>query len=120
MRSRRPATSFGLVLSLFLLALTSASAQSDVQGVGTWKVNIAKSRLGPGPAPRSFVSTIEAVGSDTKMTGVRIDADGVRTEAHFTAKFDGKDYPIKGSPNADTVSFRRVDARTVVRTDKRA
>ena len=120
MRSRRPATSFGLAFSFLLASQAWASAQSDVQGVGTWRMNVAKSRIGPGQAPRSVVSTIEADGPHTKVTGVRVGADGIRTEAQFTVRFDGKDYPIKGSANADTVSFRRIDARTVERTDKRA
>ena len=54
------------------------------------------------------------------MTGVRIGADGLRTEAKFTARLDGKDYPIQGSANAETVSLKRIDSRTVERTDKRA
>jgi len=83
-------------------------------------VNVAKSKLGPGPSPRSIVSTIEAVGEHTRMTGVRVNADGQRLEARFVAKLDGKDYPIKGSVNAETVSLKRVNARTVERVDKRA
>ena len=120
MRSRRLATSSVFVLASLILSLEQAAAQSDVQRAGTWKLNVAKSRLGPGPAPRSITSTIEAVGESTRMTGVRIDADGIRTEAKFTARMDGKDYPIKGSANADTVSLKRVDDRTVERTDRRA
>ena len=118
MRSRRLATSFVFVLGLLFSGL--AQAQSDLQCHGTWKLNVAKSKLGPGPAPRSITSTIEAVGESTRMTGVRIDADGVRTEAKYTARLDGKDYPLKGSANADTVSLKRIDARTIERIDKRA
>jgi hypothetical protein len=120
MRSRRLATSFGFVLATLTLSLHQAAAQSDVQCVGTWKLNLVKSKLGPGPAPRSITSTIEAVGEHTRLTGVRIDSDGSRTEAKYTARMDGKDYPIKGSANADTVSLKRIDARTIERTDKRA
>jgi hypothetical protein len=120
MRSRRLATSFGFVLASLILLVNLATAQSDIQCVGKWKLNVAKSKLGPGPSPRSITSTIETVGDSTRMTGVRVDADGSRTEAKFTAKMDGKDYPIKGSANADTVSLKRIDARTIERTDKRA
>ncbi len=120
MRSRRLATSFGIVLGLLIVCLDQAAAQTEVQNVGTWKLNVAKSKLGPGPAPKSITSKIEAVGDHTKMSGVRIGADGIRSEAQFTARMDGKDYPLKGSANADTVSLKRIDARTVERTDKRA
>jgi hypothetical protein len=33
--------------------------------------------------------------------------------------YDGKDYPLKGSPIADTVSLERPDALTTLRTDKK-
>jgi len=120
MRSRRLATSIGLALGLFLILPTMASDDPDVPMVGTWKLNVAKSKLGPGPVPKSITSTIETVGDKTRMTGVRIGSDGLRTEAKFSAKLDGKDYPIQGSANAETVSLKRIDARTVERTDKRS
>jgi len=105
---------------MVVVSLGQASAQSNVPGVGSWKLNVAKSKLGSEPMPQSITSKIEAVGQSTKMTGVRIGADGIRSEAQYTAKFDGKDYPIKGSANADTISLKRIDARTIERTDKKA
>ena len=37
----------------------------------------------------------------------------------YTANFDGKDYPLTGSQNADKVSLKRIDARTTERTNKK-
>ena len=37
----------------------------------------------------------------------------------YTAKFDGKDYPYKGSYQANAVSLKQIDARTIEETDKR-
>jgi hypothetical protein len=37
----------------------------------------------------------------------------------YTAKFDGKDYPYKGDPGITTVALTKVDANTIVETDKR-
>ena len=37
----------------------------------------------------------------------------------YEAKFDGKDYPVKGDPGGTVVSLRKVDANTVIETDKR-
>jgi hypothetical protein len=37
----------------------------------------------------------------------------------YKANFDGKDYPIEGDPGHTMVSLKRVDANTVVETDKR-
>ncbi|MGA2167010.1 MAG: hypothetical protein ABSG62_02285 [Terracidiphilus sp.] len=37
----------------------------------------------------------------------------------FTAKFDGKDYPVTGAYTYDSVSLKRIDAHTIEETDKR-
>lgn len=119
MRSRRLATSFGFALGLLLFGVAPAQGQEEFRNEGTWKLNVAKSTFGPGMTPRSVVSTVRLEGESVRMSGVRIDADGIRTEAKFTAKLDGKDYPIQGTNHAHTVSLKRVDSRTVERTDKR-
>ena len=41
------------------------------------------------------------------------------TGASYTAKLDGKDYPVKGAYSYDSVSLKRVDDRTIEETDKR-
>ncbi len=37
----------------------------------------------------------------------------------YNAKFDGKEYPVEGDPGHTMVSLKRIDANTVVETDKR-
>jgi hypothetical protein len=37
----------------------------------------------------------------------------------YSAKFDGKDYPVHNDPGNTVVSLRKVDASTVIETDKR-
>ncbi len=39
--------------------------------------------------------------------------DGNSPHVQYDAKFDGKDYPVTGLPYADTVSVKRIDAKTV-------
>ena len=41
------------------------------------------------------------------------------TGESYAAKFDGNDYPMKGSGSVDTVSLKRIDAHTFEETDKR-
>jgi len=36
----------------------------------------------------------------------------------FDAKFDGKDYPVKGAPAGTTVSLAKVNDHTIIETDK--
>jgi hypothetical protein len=38
----------------------------------------------------------------------------------YTAKFDGNDYPYKGSNGTDAVTLKKIDAHTIVETDKLA
>jgi phage tail sheath gpL-like len=119
MFSSRLALALGLAFTLGATSQSSVSAQSDIPGVGSWKMNVSKSKLGKEPTPQSITSTIKAVGQGAKMTGVCVAANGLRRESEFTANFDGKDYPITGTAHADTVSLKRIDARTVERTDKK-
>ena len=102
---------------LFMGFALSAQAADPI--VGTWKLNVAKSTYSPGPAPKSITAKIEAAGEGEKLTadGVRGDDTPIRVE--YTAQYDGKDYPVSGSPMADTVSLKRLDANTTERTDKK-
>jgi hypothetical protein len=64
--------------------------------VGTWKLNVAKSKYSPGPAPQSQTQTIEAQGSGAKLSAVGTAADGSRIAWSTTTNYDGKDNPISG------------------------
>jgi hypothetical protein len=58
-------------------------------------------------------------GQGEKVATEGVDAEGKPTATQYTANFDGKDSPLTGAPNADTVSLKRIDARTTERTDKK-
>jgi len=108
----------GLALAAFA-AVTSASAQTEAVGLGTWKLNIEKSKYSPGPAHKRFTVKFEAAGDGVKVTGEGIGADGKPFTSEYTANYDGKEVPYKGSASIDTVSMRRIDARTTERIDKK-
>ena len=96
------------------------SAQAADPLVGTWKLNVAKSTYSPGPAPKSLTAKIEAAGEGEKVTADGVRGDDTPIQVVYTAQYDGKDHPITGSPMADTVSLKRLDANTTERTDKKA
>ena len=77
---------------------------------GTWELNLTKSKFSPGPPPQSLTRTFEVTGDDVKYTLKGINDRGKPTLVQFTAKYDGKDYPVTGSPDYDAISLRRVDA----------
>jgi hypothetical protein len=118
MRATVRAAILGLALAAFAAA-TSVSAQTEGVGLGTWKLNAEKSKFSPGPAPKSFTVKFEAAGNGVKVTGEGIDADGKPFTNEYTANYDGKEVPYKGSAIIDTISMRRIDARTTERTDKK-
>ncbi len=102
---------------LFMGFALSAQAADPI--VGTWKLNVAKSTYSPGPAPKSLTAKIEAAGEGEKLTADGVRGDDTRIQVEYTAQYDGKDHPITGSPMADTVSLKRLDANTTERTDKK-
>jgi Cu/Ag efflux protein CusF len=109
---------FATTLLLVALALNVAASAAD-QHSGTWKMNPAKSKYSPGPAPKSNTVKIDSDAENIKLTADGIDAAGNPTHVEYTAKYDGKDYPITGSPNADTVAIERLDASTIRSTLKK-
>jgi hypothetical protein len=122
MHSIRRAVSLGVVVMLGLVlavGIVSLSAQANDPRIGTWKANIAKSKYNPGPAPKSLTVKVDASGKGEKVSTESVAADGQTTKTSYTANFDGKDHPLTGSPTANTVSLKRIDARTTERTDKK-
>ena len=109
-----------LMVGIVLLAYGSAAfGQAADPVIGTWKLDVAKSKFSPGPAPKSLTVKFEAAGKGVKLTTDGVGADGQPTHTEYTAAYDGKDYPLIGSPVADTVSLKRIDASTSERTDKK-
>ena len=106
---------------LAVLASTTVILAAD-NWLGTWKLNVEKSKYSPGPPPKSLTVKFEAsegggqvglgFGVVVKLTSDGVDAQGKPTHGEYSAKFDGKDYPWKGQPNADATSLKRIDDYT--------
>lgn len=103
-----------LVVSLAACAivLSSSVVLAADNWLGTWKVDLAKSKYSPGPAPRSYTLKFEATPGGIQFTGDGVDADGKASHSMFLSRFDGKDVPYEGNPDADTASPRKVDDNT--------
>jgi hypothetical protein len=109
----------GLAAAILAVSMPSTLAQSKAPGMGTWKLNLEKSKHSPGPAPKSLTVKIEPSGKGIKVMSEAMLPDGRTAATEFTANYDGKDYPMKGSPFVDTVALTRVDALTNTRVDKK-
>ncbi len=102
-----------------VLAGTVVAQGADPQ-VGTWKLNLAKSKYSPGPPPKSATTKIEAAGAGAKVIVDQVQSDGTVRHWEFTANYDGKDSPITGNnPDADIVARTRVNANTVKTVSKK-
>ena len=55
---------------------------------GTWKLNPAKSKYSPGPAPTSATITYEETADGIKRTGENVLPDGTKTSFEYTAKYE--------------------------------
>lgn len=105
------------VASLVCVVGGAALAQSDNPLVGTWKLNVAKSKAA---LFKSGTTKIEAVGDGVKFAVEMVAADGVTSHWTFTARYDGKDNPVTGnSPYGDTVAVTRIDPRTTQLANKK-
>lgn len=91
--------------------MTGAFAADAI--VGSWKVNLEKSKYNPGPPPKGPNTTkIEAIPGGYKFTNDGVNAEGKPTHNEWNGKFDGKDNPVKGDPNRDTAALKKIDDRT--------
>ena len=113
LRSRQMVVAATLALGLVVALAGSARAQVN-SSLGTWKLNIAKSHFDPGPPPKSDDRVYEAwEGNGVKVTTTRVEADGTRTQATYSAHYDGKDYKYSGVASRDAIALTRIDANTV-------
>jgi len=96
-----------------LLLLGSAIAAGGGDPVlGTWELNVAQSKFNPGPAPKRQTRIYEALPQGMKVTIKTVDAYGKPTVVEHPANYDGKDYPITGSTQADVIILKQIDANT--------
>jgi hypothetical protein len=108
-----------ILLTLVVCFLAVAVSFGANPNMGKWKLNEAKSKI-PAGAPKNDVVTYEAAGDSVKVTVDGTDAAGKPAHNEWTGKFDGKDYPLTGDPNADTRSYKLVDEHSTELINKKA
>lgn len=105
---KRIALSCVAVCAFALLAATSAFAGDA--WLGSWKLNVAKSKYPSETSLRAQALKFEAAaGGAIKLTMEGTDPQGKPLQGGYTAKFDGTDAPWPGNPVADTAAPKRID-----------
>jgi hypothetical protein len=102
----------GLVVALGATTIAPAADRADPV-IGTWTLNVDKSKYHDGTAPKSMTRTysVGPTGTDMKVTGVA--ADGTAISQTVTLTYDGKDCAVTGASAYDTLSLTRINGNTV-------
>ena len=102
----------GSLCSVMILSGSMALAADN--WIGTWKLDVAKSKHTPAPGPKSLTLKFEATPAGIKLSSDGVNAAGAATKGSYTSKFDGKDVPWEGNPDADMASAKKVDDNSYV------
>src|SRR5262245_43334251 len=118
--------------SAVLLAQRPAAGTASDPILGTWTMNLEKSRFSPGPAPERGTISVRryTLRPDGFMvtTFVTINPTGEPTFVQATWKYDGKDYPVyapttladlsASGVSPGTMAYHATDAYTTELTPK--
>ncbi len=106
---------------LFVLFFLLPAFAADDPLIGTWKLNLVKSKFDPGPPPKSSINKFEPFGANgVKRTQDEVDAKGEASHIEVNYTFDGKEYPATHYPAFHTMLNRRIDTYTTERIVKKA
>src|ERR671925_757740 len=114
------------IIAVVVLALAGSAlifAQRSDPFVGTWKLNLAKSKYTGAAAPKSDTLTFEAQDNGLRLTREGIAADGSRIAYSFATSLDGKPVPVSGSGTpggADMEAVKRINSNTTTATYTKA
>jgi len=98
--------------AILVLALATVAMAADSL-VGTWKLNLAKSKYSPGMAPKSQTVKNEAQENGIKQVFDGIGPDGKAFRLEYAGKYDGKDYPMKGDSTIDSMAYTKIEVNTI-------
>jgi hypothetical protein len=113
--NRRTFTTMAMLFSavVFTTTLPQAGFAQSNPLVGTWKINLEKSKYSPGPLPRSVTRATEAVGQSFRTTFEGITGQGNPVKVVLGPySYDGKPYPVTGSPDYDAASYKQLSNST--------
>jgi hypothetical protein len=114
-------TALACLAGVFATTLPQPGFSQSNPLIGTWKINLTKSKFSPGPAPKSSTLIFEAVGQGFRATNENTNAQDNTTKSVFGPySYDGKSYPITGVPSYDASSYKIVNDTTVELTRTKA
>ena len=104
----------GAVAAMMLLAPVSALAKDQAKSAdwsGTWKLNVAESKLGAHPGKWSETRTYAVDGNKITLDAKGMTATGTPTHISYTGAIDGKPMAMMGNPIGDQIAITMVTPR---------
>lgn len=108
-----------LVIATMACGVALAAAPASDPIVGTWQLNSSKSTFSAGPAIKSQTRTYSQSGTTISLVMKTVGADGKEMTTQTSYQLDGKDYPVKGTSDYDSLSAQQVDSNTAKFTLKK-
>jgi len=87
--------------------------------VGTWQLNVSKSTFKIGPAVKSQTRTYSRSGKSITLVMKTVGPDGKEATTQTTYQLNGKDFPVTGNPDYDSLSGTQLNRSTAKFTLKK-
>jgi len=101
------------------IVLSGSAAFAAENWIGSWKMDMGKSKFSPGPGPKSQTVKFEQTKDGIKLTTDSVAADGKVRQGSYVSRFDGQDVAWAGNPDADTASPKKIDDNSYENTWKK-
>ena len=112
MNRRNILTATALSLAVVTTSAFPSFAQSNPL-LGTWKVNLEKSKYASGTAPKEQTNTFVQDGSNIKNMGKSVDSQGIARETVLLHIYDGQPHPSTGNPLFDSSTYTKLDDHNI-------
>lgn len=109
-------------VAVVCLALSGSMFADSAALVGSWKLNLDKSKYPAGQAPKSLTRTVSADGDNLTYKFDGVGPDGAAVSFSFTLKLDGKDAEVNGTGTpygADHIAIKQVNSHMTSATLKK-
>jgi|CZKY01.1.fsa_nt_gi hypothetical protein len=109
-------------VAIVCLTLAGSMLADSTAFVGTWKLNLDKSKYAAGKAPKSLTRTATADGDTVTYKFEGVGPDGTAFSFGYTSKYDGKDSEVAGTGvpyGADHIAVKQLNSHQLSSTLKK-
>src|SRR4051812_14030653 len=103
----------GLDLIALSCVFSVGLVAADNAFLGTWKLNVAKSKGTPGTMSKEETVVFAADGNGVKRTATGVDADGQKIDMSATIPWDGKEHKVDGPTGPAMVAVKSINDQTL-------